>query len=91
MAQPQAVAMVPHNYNGVLVGLAATVHVCAVIPNFRIAEYFVNFSDACGAVATAQIEVKDGWVSCLPHRGWGWKLTSTGSARTHSRRSRTSH
>ncbi|TMJ46623.1 MAG: mandelate racemase/muconate lactonizing enzyme family protein, partial [Alphaproteobacteria bacterium] len=43
MAQPQAVVMAPHNYNSTLVGLAATVHVSAVIPNFRIAEYFVNF------------------------------------------------
>jgi galactonate dehydratase len=61
MAQPQAVVMAPHNYNSVLAGLAATVNVCAVIPNFRIAEYFVNFRDACSAVATREIKVEHGW------------------------------
>jgi galactonate dehydratase len=71
MAQPQAVVMAPHNYNSVLCGLAATVHVCAVIPNFRIAEYFVNFREACSAVATAQIEVRDGWAELPVTPGLG--------------------
>ena len=52
MAQPQAVVMSPHNYNSTLIGLAATVHVSAVIPNFRITEYFVNFQDLCREIAT---------------------------------------
>ena len=51
MAQPQAVIMAPHNFNSTLAGLAATVHVCAVIPNFRITEYFVNFRDVCDEIA----------------------------------------
>ncbi len=71
MAQPQAVVMAPHNYNSVLMGLAATVHVCAVIPNFRIAEYFVNFSEACEQVATSGIEVKDGWAELPTKPGLG--------------------
>jgi galactonate dehydratase len=71
MAQPQAVVMAPHNYNSVLAGLAATVHVCAVIPNFRIAEYFVDFRAACDAVATAQITVKDGWAELPTAPGLG--------------------
>src|SRR4051794_25738750 len=71
MAQPQAVVMAPHNYNSVLCGLAATVHVCAVIPNFRIAEYFVNFREACSAVATMQIEVRDGWAELPTTPGLG--------------------
>src|SRR4029077_13131249 len=47
MAQPHAVVMSPHNYNSPLIGMAATVHVSAVIPNFRITEYFVNFEGIC--------------------------------------------
>ena len=74
MAQPQAVVMAPHNYNSVLPGLAATVHVCAVIPNFRIAEYFVNFREACGAVAKTQIDVKDGWAELPTEPGLGVDL-----------------
>ena len=31
-----------------------------MIPNFRIAEYFVNFVDTCTAVATSMITVNDG-------------------------------
>jgi galactonate dehydratase len=71
MAQPQAVVMAPHNYNSVLMGLAATVHVCAVIPNFRIAEYFVNFTDVCADVATTQIKVEDGWAELPTTPGLG--------------------
>ncbi len=71
MAQPQAVAMAPHNYNSVLAGFAATVHVCAVIPNFRIAEYFVNFREACSAVATRQIKVEKGWAELPTEPGLG--------------------
>jgi len=71
MAQPQSVVMAPHNYNSVLIGLAATVHVCAVIPNFRIAEYFVNFRDVCGEVATSQIKMEDGWADLPTTPGLG--------------------
>jgi galactonate dehydratase len=71
MAQPQAVVMAPHNYNSVLMGFAATVHVCAVIPNFLIAEYFVNFEEACGDVATQRIAVEDGFAELPTVPGLG--------------------
>jgi galactonate dehydratase len=74
MAQPQAVVMAPHNYNSTLVGLAATVHVSAVIPNFRIAEYFVNFADLCRDIATESLGVQDGWVELPTSPGLGVDL-----------------
>ena len=74
MAQPQAVAMAPHNYNSVLMGLAATVHVCAVIPNFCIAEYFVNFAEACEDVSTQRIAVQDGWAELPDAPGLGVEI-----------------
>ena len=43
MAEPYHVAVAPHNYNSTTVGLAATVHASAGMPNFLITEYFVNF------------------------------------------------
>ncbi len=43
MAEPHYVAVSPHNYNSVSVGLASTVQVSACISNFIITEYFVNF------------------------------------------------
>jgi galactonate dehydratase len=71
MAQPQAVVMAPHNYNSTLAGLAATVHVSAVIPNFRITEYFVNFTEVCGEVATQSLSVADGWIELPTGPGLG--------------------
>src|SRR5204862_377563 len=71
MAQPQAVVMAPHNYNSTLVGLAATVHVSAVIPNFRIAEYFVNFQDLCREISITSLTVQDGWIDLPTSPGLG--------------------
>jgi galactonate dehydratase len=71
MAQPQAVVLAPHNYNSTLVGLAATVHLAAVIPNFRIAEYFVNFEARCREISTRSLVVGDGWVELPTAPGLG--------------------
>ena len=43
MAEAYHVAMAPHNYNSTTIGLAATLHASAGMPNFLITEYFVNF------------------------------------------------
>jgi galactonate dehydratase len=74
MAQPQAVVMSPHNFNSTLMGLAATVHVSAVIPNFRITEYFVNFAEACAEIATLSLHVEDGWIDLPTAPGLGIDL-----------------
>jgi galactonate dehydratase len=71
MAQPHAVVMSPHNYNSPLVGMAATVHVSAVIPNFKITEYFVNFEGVCREIATQGLVVKDGWIDLPTAPGLG--------------------
>ena len=74
MAAPQAVAIAPHNYNSTLVGLAATVAVAAVIPNFWIAECFVNLKPACDALALAPLAVQDGFVDLPTAPGHGIDL-----------------
>jgi galactonate dehydratase len=71
MAQPQAVVLAPHNYNSTLVGLAATVHLSAAIPNFRIAEYFVNFAGRCREIATQSLAVSQGWIELPTAPGLG--------------------
>jgi galactonate dehydratase len=71
MAQPHAVVMSPHNYNSPLVGMAATVAVSAVIPNFKITEYFVNFEGICREIATKGLAVKDGWIDLPTTPGLG--------------------
>jgi galactonate dehydratase len=71
MAQPQAVVMAPHNFNSTLVGLAATVHASAVIPNFRITEYFVNLENVCRDIASVSLRVQDGWLELPTSPGLG--------------------
>lgn len=71
MAQPHAVAIAPHNNNSTLAGLAATLHVCATIPNFLIAECFINRLSACDDIATQKIEVSAGWADLPVGPGLG--------------------
>jgi galactonate dehydratase len=68
--------MSPHNYNSPLIGLAATVHVSAVIPNFKITEYFVNFESRCREIATASLKVSEGWVDLPTAPGLGIDIDS---------------
>jgi galactonate dehydratase len=77
MAQPHAVAIAPHNYNSTLVGLAATISVSAVIPNFWIAEYFVNLRAACDELAVQPIAVNDGWAELPTVPGHGIDIDVT--------------
>ena len=71
MAQPHAVGVAPHNNNSTLAGLAATVHVCATIPNFIIAECFINRFAGCDAVATQTLRVENGWIDLPTTPGLG--------------------
>ena len=74
MAQPHAVAIAPHNYNSTLVGLAATVQLSAMIPNFWIAECFVNLKPACDQIAVTPLAVRDGFVDLPTTPGIGIDL-----------------
>jgi len=71
LAQPHAVAISPHNNNSTLPGLAAAMHVCAVIPNFLILECFVNRISACDGIATSTIKVEAGWAELPTAPGLG--------------------
>lgn len=71
MAQPHAVAISPHNYNSPIVGLAATVHLSALIPNFLIAECFINLSEACAEIAAPGLSMSAGWVDLPTAPGLG--------------------
>ena len=71
MAAPHAVAVAPHNYNSTLVGLAATVQLSAMIPNFWIAECFINLKPACDEIAVAPLVVKDSFVALPTTPGHG--------------------
>lgn len=67
MAEAYHVAMAPHNYNSTTVGLAATLHASAGMPNFLITEYFVNFEEVGKEIADQPFEVEDSYIR-LPER-----------------------
>ena len=74
MAEPYFVIMSPHNYNSTSVALAATVHACAVMPNFLITEYFVNFAEVANAITVDPWRVEDGYVALPTGPGLGIEL-----------------
>jgi galactonate dehydratase len=70
MAEPYFVAMSPHNYNSTVLGLAATVHACATMPNFVITEYFVGFAEI-GRRISNQLEPENGYIRLPTAPGLG--------------------
>lgn len=60
MAEPYYVAVCPHNHNSTTISLAATLQVAAVIPNFLITEYFVNYTEIGNAILETSFEMVDG-------------------------------
>jgi galactonate dehydratase len=78
MAEPWHVAVAPHNYNSTTLGLASTLQVAACIPNFLIAEYFVNFEQLGAAITTGpSFEVKDSHITLPTAPGLGLSLDET--------------
>jgi galactonate dehydratase len=74
MAEAAHVVVSPHNYNSTTVGLAATLHVSAAIPNFLIAEYFMNFEPRGEEVAVAPLRVERGYLAVPTAPGLGIEL-----------------
>lgn len=81
MAEPYFVAMSPHNYNSTTVGLAATVQLCAAIPNFLITEYFVNFTERGDKISVNPIKVENGYISLPSGPGLGIELDEKAMAK----------
>ncbi len=71
MAEVYFVAVSPHNYNSTTVGLAATLHAAATMPNFIITEYFVNLEPWGKQVADPAFEVIDSHISLSDRPGLG--------------------
>jgi galactonate dehydratase len=81
MAEPYHVALSPHNYNSTTVGLAATVHASAGMPNFLITEYFVNFEDVGREIALEPLLAEEGYVALPTGSGLGIELDEGALAR----------
>ncbi len=74
MAEPYYVAVSPHNYNSTSIGLAATVHAAATMPNFIITEYFVNFAPTSEAIAPCALRPREGYIPLPDRPGLGVDL-----------------
>jgi len=74
MAEAYHVVVSPHNYNSTTVGLAATLHVSAAIPNFLITEYFVNFEPRGREIAVTPFKVENGYLAVPTAPGLGIEL-----------------
>ena len=74
MAETYHIAVSPHNYNSTTVGLAATLHAAADMPNFLITEYFVDFEAVGNKIATNPLKVENGYISLPTAPGLGIDL-----------------
>ena len=74
MAEPYHIAVSPHNYNSTTIGLAATLHAAATMPNFLITEYFVNFESMGQEIADAPFVVEDSHIALPTAPGLGIDL-----------------
>jgi galactonate dehydratase len=90
MAASAGVAVAPHNYNSTGPALAATLHAAAVMPNFLITEYFVNFAERTAEIVTNPPTPDGGYIDLPTSPGLGIEinearlreLTVTGPAET---------
>ena len=81
MAEAYSVAVSPHNYNSTTVGLAATAQLCAVIPNFLITEYFVNFEPIGKEISTGTLVAENGYLALPTAPGLGIEIDEAALAR----------
>lgn len=85
MAEPHYVAVAPHNYNSTVLGLSATVHAAATMPNFLIAEYFIPFAEI-GRQVSNQLEPENGYISLPDAPGLGIEIDEEALAKFPYRR-----
>jgi galactonate dehydratase len=81
LAEVHHVAVAPHNYNSTTLGLAATLHAAAGMPNFLITEYFVNFTAVSAEIATGAFTVEDSYITLPTTPGLGIDLDEAALAR----------
>ena len=74
MAEPYYVSISPHNYNSTTMALAATIQASAVMTNFLITEYFVQFAATGNAISVNPIKVENGYIALPTAPGLGLEI-----------------
>ena len=80
MAEPYDVSVSPHGA-GVMVGLAATIQVSAVMPNFLITDYYVPTEAIAAEIMRPAFVVKDSYIELPTAPGLGIDLDEEAMAR----------
>jgi galactonate dehydratase len=74
-ANTYMVLVAPHCYNSTSVALAATLHAAAMMPNFLIMEYFVNFAErSASLMMSSSVVIEGGFAGLGSHPGHGIEL-----------------
>ena len=60
-----------HNFNSTTLGLAATIHASATMPNFLITEYFVNLEEFGKDICENPFQVENGYIKLPENPGLG--------------------
>ena len=81
MAESFFVAVSPHNYNSTVIGLAASAHVSALMPNFTILEYFVSFEEFGRAVCPDPLNPVGSYITLPTRPGLGVEIDEAALAR----------
>ncbi len=71
MAEPYYVAVSPHGWNSTGIGLAASLQVCANIPNLLIFEYALGFEPMLKDILVKPFELKNGYIDLPTAPGLG--------------------
>lgn len=70
VADAHQIMVSPHNYNSTTAALAATVQASAVMPNFALTEYFVNFASRSAEIASP-LKPTNGYIALPTRPGLG--------------------
>ena len=81
MAEAYTVAVAPHGNNSTTVGLAASLHAAAVMPNFLIMEYPLGWEATGDAIARDPLRVEGGRIALPTQPGLGIELDEEALAR----------
>jgi len=71
VAESEAIAVSPHNYNSTTLALSATVHASACMPNFIITEYFLPFEELGRRLCPNALKPVDGYIALPEGPGLG--------------------
>lgn len=81
MAEAYSVAVAPHGNNSTTAGLAASLQVAAVMPNFLIMEYPMSWEPTANEIAVSPLRVENGAIALPTAPGIGLELDESALAR----------